>query len=196
MLNTITETLRWTTVKHGAKAYVDAFVQGLPKNHHVHVETKIRSVRREKNHSVSLIFEDETVENFDHVVFAVHANQALSILGDEATDLESQTLGSFRTSGNEIALHLDPTVSLLFSPLCFDSFLTPLPGPADQQVGLGSLEWCDTKHAKHHDVHKTCLWSREPNLKSPVEEILLQTPVMRPQRYEPLAIDPTSGPTR
>lgn len=123
MFNTITETLRWTTVKNGAKSYVDAFVQSLPKNHHVHVETKIRSVRREKSHSVSLVFEDESIEKFDHVVFAVHANQALSILGDEATDFESQTLGSFRTSRNEIALHLDPTVSLYSPTSCFDSFL-------------------------------------------------------------------------
>lgn len=114
LLNTITESLKWSTVKNGSKSYVDAFLRTLPENHHVHLETKIRRVRREDDHSVSLVFMDGSVENFDHVVFAVHANQALSLLGDEATDVETRILGSFKTSRNEIALHLDPTVRYPF----------------------------------------------------------------------------------
>lgn len=98
-------------MKNGSKSYVDAFLRTLPKNHHVHLETKIRRVRRERDNSVSLVFMDGAVENFDHVVFAVHANQTLGLLGEEATALEKEILGSFRTSRNEIALHLDPTVS-------------------------------------------------------------------------------------
>ncbi|RAO66186.1 uncharacterized protein BHQ10_002198 [Talaromyces amestolkiae] len=110
LLNTITESLKWTTVKNGSKSYVDAFLRTLPKNHHVHLETKIRRVRRETDGSVSLVFMDGSVENFDHVVLAVHANQALDLLGDDATVLEKQILGSFQTSRNDVALHLDPTV--------------------------------------------------------------------------------------
>ncbi|GAM42815.1 hypothetical protein TCE0_044r17131 [Talaromyces pinophilus] len=86
LLNTITESLNWSTVKNGSKSYVDAFLRTLLENHHVHLETKIRRVRREDDHS------------------------ALSLLGDEATVLETQILGSFQASRNEIALHLDPTV--------------------------------------------------------------------------------------
>lgn len=110
LLNTITESLKWGTVKNGSKSYVDAFLRTLPTNHHCHLETKIRRVRREPDNSVSLVFMDESIEIFDHVVFTVHANQALSLLGEEATALEKDILGSFRTSRNEIVLHLDPTV--------------------------------------------------------------------------------------
>ncbi|KAF4965351.1 hypothetical protein F66182_18026, partial [Fusarium sp. NRRL 66182] len=95
---------------NGSKSYVDAFLRTLPKNHHVHLGTKIRRVRRKTDGSVSLVFMDGSVEKYDHVVLAVHANQALDLLKDDATAIEKQILGSFQTSRNEVALHLDPTI--------------------------------------------------------------------------------------
>lgn len=83
----------------------------MPEKHHCHLETKIRRVQREPDNSVSIVFMDGSVENFDHLVFAVHANQALNLLGEQATALEKEILGAFRTSKNDIVLHLDPTVS-------------------------------------------------------------------------------------
>lgn len=62
LLNTITESLKWSTVKKGSKSYVDALLRTLPENHHVRLETKIRRVRREDDHSVSLVFMDGSVE--------------------------------------------------------------------------------------------------------------------------------------
>lgn len=88
---------------------------------------------------------DGKTETFDHVVFAVHANQALSLLGDEATVLEKRILGSFQTSRNDIALHLDPTVN--HSSYLFFQSSNFMPGSASQGIGPGSLERCDTEHA-------------------------------------------------
>jgi predicted NAD/FAD-binding protein len=53
---------------------------------------------------------------FDHVVLATHANQALRILGDEATEMERRLLSVFETRKNVAILHSDPTVSLSALP--------------------------------------------------------------------------------
>ncbi|RYP87149.1 hypothetical protein DL769_000608 [Monosporascus sp. CRB-8-3] len=50
---------------------------------------------------VSLTFVDRSCQTFDYVVLAVHANQALELLGNDATDLERKLLSSFKTSKNE-----------------------------------------------------------------------------------------------
>ncbi|RYP92151.1 hypothetical protein DL770_001732 [Monosporascus sp. CRB-9-2] len=56
---------------------------------------------------VSLTFVDRSCQTFDYVVLAVHANQALQLMGNDATDLESKLLSSFKTSKNVCYLHSD-----------------------------------------------------------------------------------------
>lgn len=60
---------------------------------------------------VQLRFEDGSFQSFDSVVLAVHANQALALIDDGATELERSILGSFKTSRNVCFLHSDTTVS-------------------------------------------------------------------------------------
>ena len=50
------------------------------------------------------------VDRFDHVVFATHADTALSILGASATPSERSVLSAFRFQMNEAVLHRDPTL--------------------------------------------------------------------------------------
>ena len=53
---------------------------------------------------------DGKLEYFDHVVLAVHANQALGLLGVNATQDESDILSEFKTSRNICILHSDVEV--------------------------------------------------------------------------------------
>ncbi len=46
-------------------------------------------------------------EDFDHVVFACHSDQALRILSDQATQRERQLLSAFPYEKNEAILHTD-----------------------------------------------------------------------------------------
>ena len=48
-------------------------------------------------------------QNFDHVVIATHADQALALLSD-ATDAERHTLSAFRYSRNRALLHTDASL--------------------------------------------------------------------------------------
>ncbi|KAI1133817.1 hypothetical protein F5Y05DRAFT_400951 [Hypoxylon sp. FL0543] len=51
------------------------------------------------------------------MVLAIHANQALTLLGDGATALERKTLSCFKTSRNVCYLHSDESVGPNANPL-------------------------------------------------------------------------------
>lgn len=91
--------------------YIDKFVETTPQNHQYHLNTPVQRVLRNQGiNEALLVFEDGSMESFDHVVLAVHAHQALEILGEQSTSLEREVLSVFRTSRNECVLHSDPTV--------------------------------------------------------------------------------------
>jgi predicted NAD/FAD-binding protein len=50
------------------------------------------------------------VESFDHVIFACHSDQALRILGADATNAEREILGAFPYTRNVAVLHTDERV--------------------------------------------------------------------------------------
>lgn len=54
------------------------------------------------------------MREYKHVVLAVHAHQALCLLGDGATELEYTILDTFKTSQNICYLHSDESVSVPF----------------------------------------------------------------------------------
>ena len=110
LLDTVVQRLHWQTIKYGSKAYINAFLKSIPPSHHIHLETPIESCVREGDGKVCLRLANGPIETFDHVVFAVHANQALAILGQGVTPMEYEILKHFRTSENVCVLHSDISV--------------------------------------------------------------------------------------
>ncbi|MCO4294357.1 NAD(P)-binding protein [Solitalea sp. MAHUQ-68] len=79
----------------------------------IQINKKVRFVKRQVEFGrmiVVLFFEDGSVEKFDTVIFACHANQALRILEDDATNLEYGLLRNFKYEKNTVKLHTDSTV--------------------------------------------------------------------------------------
>jgi predicted NAD/FAD-binding protein len=72
----------------------------------IRLETPVVSVRRSAD-EVQILVRDGSVETFDHVVFACHADQALRILGEEASDVEREVLSAFPYERNVAVLHTD-----------------------------------------------------------------------------------------
>ncbi|KAI5917752.1 FAD/NAD(P)-binding domain-containing protein [Camillea tinctor] len=105
LLDVGTKTLRWRSFRNGSKTYVGAFQQRLPQRHHLHLSTPVEKVTRQVGGGVALHFKDHPTRIYDHVVLAVHANQALTLLGDNATALERRMLSSFETTENVCYLH-------------------------------------------------------------------------------------------
>ena len=103
LLNLIERPL-WRVVKGRSKAYVDAVCAALPD---VRTSTPIESVRRTPNGVVVTETRTGACETYDDVVLACHSDQALSLLGDDASKAEKTALNAIKYQPNEVYLHSD-----------------------------------------------------------------------------------------
>ncbi len=96
----------WRTVVDGSRSYVDRVSD--PFRDRILLNRGVRSVRRE---TASIEVEDEGGERrqFDHVIFACHADQALVLLADPTPE-ERDLLGRFRYHGSRVLMHTDTTL--------------------------------------------------------------------------------------
>jgi predicted NAD/FAD-binding protein len=96
---------RWQTIRGGSHNYVRALVA--PWRERLRLATPVRSVRRFDDrvevHAAGAL----EPERFDHVVLATHSDQALELLGGDATDSERSVLTAIPYQRNEAVLHTD-----------------------------------------------------------------------------------------
>ncbi len=95
---------QWRSVLGGSRRYVEALSTRFRKQ--VFLSTPIVAVRRTPFGVVLRKNTGETLR-FDHVVLATHADQALTLLGHDATAVERNVLGAFRYQENRAVLHCD-----------------------------------------------------------------------------------------
>ena len=93
---------QWRVLKGGSKSYIPKIIDNFKNN--IHLNTPITSVKR----TSQKVILNETME-FDHVVFACHANQSMKILQDPTAE-ENQIIGAFSYRPNDIVLHTDLSV--------------------------------------------------------------------------------------
>ncbi|MBK1697577.1 NAD(P)/FAD-dependent oxidoreductase [Rhodovibrio salinarum] len=98
---------QWRTVAGGSREYVQRIADAVG-HERFHTNAPVRALRRSRD-GVTL-FTDAGPHHFDQVVLATHGDQALRILGDDASDAERQTLGAFTYEANQTYLHSDPTL--------------------------------------------------------------------------------------
>jgi predicted NAD/FAD-binding protein len=90
---------QWRVVQGGSKRYVEALIA--PFADRIRLSTPVRRVIRSDD---AVTVDGET---YDHVVLATHADQALRLLGEDATPLERELLSAFPYAHNEAVLHHD-----------------------------------------------------------------------------------------
>jgi len=95
---------QWFTVTGGAKHYVEKLLQHIPRTH---LQTPVKRI--ERNGSEARVFTASGSEDFDGVVLACHADQALSLLA-QPTPQEQALLGAIRYHPNKAVLHTDTSV--------------------------------------------------------------------------------------
>ena len=95
---------QWFTVTGGAKHYVEKLLQHIPRTH---LQTPVKRI--ERNGSEVRVFTPGGAEDFDGVVLACHADQALSLLA-QPTPQEQALLGAIRYHPNKAVLHTDTSV--------------------------------------------------------------------------------------
>jgi predicted NAD/FAD-binding protein len=94
---------RWRTVSGGSREYVRRLSR--PFARRIKLRSPVTAVERSIE-GVAVTTPGGT-ESFDHAIFATHTDQALRILGAQATPLEHQLLGSIRYEPNRVYLHSD-----------------------------------------------------------------------------------------
>ncbi len=97
----------WRVIRGGSRRYVEAILTQLPRE--VVLRAPVQAIRRQRC-EVQLQFRDGQQKTFDHVVLACHADQALRMLGAEATPVECALLTQFPYEQNIAVLHMDTSV--------------------------------------------------------------------------------------
>ena len=101
---TVNNRPQWRTIVGGSARYVEALTE--PFKYKIRLNTPITSMRRQED-SVSLKPQHGEEQTFDYVFFACHSDQALNILGADASSQEREILGAIPYQENTIYLHHD-----------------------------------------------------------------------------------------
>ncbi len=96
---------QWLTVRGGARNYLQRMHRDIAE---VRAGSPVAAVRRLRQ-GVELVGPGFQ-ETFDAVVMACHSDQALAILGEEATEDERAVLSAVRYQPNRALLHSDPAL--------------------------------------------------------------------------------------
>ena len=97
---------QWRVINGGSREYVTAMTRRFSDS--IRTSTPVKGVRRHAGH-VDVESRHGT-ESFDHIVLACHSDQALRVLGDDASTTERDILGAFPYEQNKAVLHTDISV--------------------------------------------------------------------------------------
>lgn len=97
--------LRWRSITGGSRTYVEAMLGRLDGC--VHTRSPVRAVTRTGGRC-RLHFADGASQEFDRVILATHADEALALLR-EPTDPERELLGTWEYAANDTWVHSDAT---------------------------------------------------------------------------------------
>ena len=106
----ITNRPQWRVIQGGSRSYIGPLTDSFSDR--IRINSPIESVQRQVDgHSVNVrVAGDSEVQKFDHVVFGCHSDQALKILGDDATAIEHEILSAFPYQPNTAILHTQSDV--------------------------------------------------------------------------------------
>lgn len=97
---------QWRVIRGGSYQYVAAMTRHFGDS--IHTNCRVESVQRDDSGVV--VHTRDGSQRFDHVVFACHSDQALSILGTEATPAEREVLAAIPYERNVAVLHTDTSM--------------------------------------------------------------------------------------
>lgn len=97
---------QWWTVDGGSKVYVKKIVEQLGGKIQINCAA-VKVVRDGKK--VFVIDSANNIEEYDHVAFACHADQALALISNPR-QLEQDILGAFSYQSNDTVLHSDASI--------------------------------------------------------------------------------------
>jgi predicted NAD/FAD-binding protein len=100
----VTDRPQWYTVTGGARNYVRRMLERLSD---ARLNTRVLALRRRGGNAGVTLTTAAGSEHFDAAVLACHSDQALAILGDDASAAEREVLGAVTYHPNRALLHTD-----------------------------------------------------------------------------------------
>ena len=99
----------WMTVAGGSQVYVAALIDTIHKRgSEIRLESNIQAIQR---HSEGVTIQTQNgIERFDQILLACHSDQALTLLGNDATTEEQSLLNAIRYQPNRAVLHTDAQI--------------------------------------------------------------------------------------
>jgi uncharacterized protein len=104
---TVNNRPQWRTIVGGSARYVEKLTQNFMPQ--IRLNTPIATVKRLKD-CVKIKPQHDPEESFDYVFFACHSDQALKLLGANASVAERDILGAIPYQENSIYLHHDASL--------------------------------------------------------------------------------------
>lgn len=135
---------QWYVIQGGSKQYIDPLTHSWRDR--IHLSTPISKVVRMQD-QVLVEPVGGAPQTFDHVIFACHSDQALAILGDQATTTEKEILSAFPYQPNRAVLHTDDSVlpKTRRAWACWNYFIPPTESKsATLTYNMNMLQTLDT----------------------------------------------------
>ena len=98
---------QWRTITGGSARYVEAITE--PFKHKIKLNATVKNVKRNAS-SVEISLQNGELAQFDYVFFACHSDEALKMLGADATAAETAILGAIPYQQNNVYLHTDASL--------------------------------------------------------------------------------------
>ena len=97
---------QWYTVKNGSFSYRDLLVQSFKEK--IVLSANINKVHQE-DHRALVYFADGSIQIYDKVIFACHADEALKLISNPS-ELQTKLLTAFRYQANQAVIHTDESL--------------------------------------------------------------------------------------
>lgn len=97
---------QWYTLHNGSQAYRKILIE--PFKNRIRINTAAQKVSIKEN-KVEVVLSNGTIEQFDKVIFACHANEALNML-EKPNDIQQRLLTPFKYERNVALVHTDESV--------------------------------------------------------------------------------------
>lgn len=172
---------QWFTVDGGSREYVTRLTEGFRNK--IRFLTPVKSVSRAHDKVVVTDISGQS-EEYDQVVFACHADEALAMMTDASAD-EKEILGAFHYQSNRVVVHGDTS----FMPKrrgAWASWVYLSDAPLDKQPSVSLSYWMNNLQNLKTDtpVIVTLNPSREPSKDSVHDEYFFMHPVFTNETYE------------
>lgn len=124
---------QWMTVAGGSRNYVSMLLDGI-RSHggQIQLETPVTGIKRSAEGVV--VSSSEGHQAYEQMIMACHSDQALKILGEEASPHEKTFLGAIQYQANRAVLHTD-TALLPINPKTWAAWNYASPGGHEKQIG-------------------------------------------------------------